>query len=96
MGMRNISILLHRLTIPSQFYYYVIISNFFFRFFWTITITKAVPVEIGISTTTLGWIAATVEIVRYLLSTSPHHYVDMPKKYIPSPPQTIHLEYSPG
>jgi len=46
------------------FYYYAIVSNFIFRFFWTVTITKGLPVFIGVNPMALAWIAATVEIVR--------------------------------
>ncbi|KAL6072460.1 Xenotropic and polytropic retrovirus receptor 1, variant 3 [Balamuthia mandrillaris] len=55
-----------KLFYPTKkwFYYYVIITNFFFRFFWTLTIS-GLPFYI-MNTTLLGWIAATVEIVRYV------------------------------
>ncbi|ELR12179.1 SPX domain containing protein [Acanthamoeba castellanii str. Neff] len=45
------------------FYYYCIVSNFVFRFFWTITLSGT-PIHTGIDSTTMGWIAATVEVVR--------------------------------
>jgi len=45
------------------FYYYCITSNLMFRFFWTITLSGS-PVQLGIDSTTLSWIAALVEIVR--------------------------------
>lgn len=52
--------------IRKWFYYYAIASNFIFRFFWTVTLSGT-PVYVGIDSTTMGWIAATVEIVRYSL-----------------------------
>lgn len=45
------------------FYYYCIVSNLVFRFFWTITLSGS-PISIGIDSTTLGWIAALVEVFR--------------------------------
>merc|ERR1711988_568743 len=45
------------------FYYYCIVSNFFFRFFWAVSITP-VPINIGIKPQLLNIIAAGVEVVR--------------------------------
>jgi len=51
-------------TLRKWFYYYCIVSNLVFRFFWTITLSGS-PISIGIDSTTLGWIAALVEVFRY-------------------------------
>eukprot|EP01095_Lingulamoeba_sp_RSL-Kostka_P002199 TRINITY_DN13073_c0_g1_i1.p1 TRINITY_DN13073_c0_g1~~TRINITY_DN13073_c0_g1_i1.p1 ORF type:complete len:685 (+),score=169.74 TRINITY_DN13073_c0_g1_i1:122-2176(+) len=45
------------------FYYYCMVSNFFFRFFWTITITQF-PLDIGIQPEVLNLLAASIEIIR--------------------------------
>ena len=45
------------------FYYYCIISNFFFRFFWTITISP-VAYDLSMQTEMMNWFAASIEIVR--------------------------------
>jgi len=50
--------------IMRQFYFYCIISNFFFRFFWAVTITP-VPIDIGMNPEMLNLVAASIEIIRY-------------------------------
>jgi len=45
------------------FYWYCIVSNFVFRFFWTITITPF-AVDVGMQTEMLNLIAASIEIIR--------------------------------
>ena len=51
-----------------QVYFYCIVSNFFLRFFWTVTITP-VPIYIGMPSEFLNDIAASVEIIRYVCTT---------------------------
>jgi hypothetical protein len=45
------------------FYYYVIGSNFVFRFFWAITLSGT-PIYIGVDPMLMAWIAAAIEITR--------------------------------
>jgi hypothetical protein len=45
------------------FYFYCIVSNFFFRFFWAVTITPY-PIDIGMQPEVLNLVAATIEIIR--------------------------------
>eukprot|EP01088_Endostelium_zonatum_P006764 TRINITY_DN18901_c0_g1_i1.p1 TRINITY_DN18901_c0_g1~~TRINITY_DN18901_c0_g1_i1.p1 ORF type:complete len:759 (-),score=134.31 TRINITY_DN18901_c0_g1_i1:49-2325(-) len=47
----------------AWFYYYAIFSNFFLRFFWTVSIGGS-PIPTGIPPAVLSWIAAVVEVVR--------------------------------
>jgi len=49
--------------LPIPFYYYAIVSNFFLRFFWAITISP-LPPAIGINPNLLTLIAAVLEVFR--------------------------------